>query len=110
MGLTSLFGLVDCAKAQIGKQVINLDNLDYNLGVAAIMASLLDTAQQKIEVQYKIDTLKFYNTETDELFSPLVAYRNKGGSERTEATFQGFDFTGLSMVTTGQGTLVQVKG
>lgn len=110
MGLTSLFGLIGCAKAQIGKQVINLDKLDYNLDVAAMMSSFLDTTQQKIEVRYKIDTLRFYNTETDEQFPPLVAYRNKGGSERTEATFRGFDFTDLGMVTTEQGTLVQVKG
>lgn len=110
MGVTSLFGLVGCAKAQIGKLVFNLDNPDYGLNVAAIMSSLLDTTQQKIEARYKVDTLKFYNTETDELFPPLVAYRNKGGSKRTEATFRGFNFTELGMVTTEQGTLVQVKG
>lgn len=110
MGVTSLFGLVGCAKAQIGKLVFNLDNPDYGLNVAAMMSSLLDTTQQKIEARYKVDTLKFYNTETDEPFPPLVAYRNKGGSKRTEATFRGFDFTELGMVTTEQGTLVQVKG
>ena len=110
MGVTSLFGLVGCAKAQIGKLVFNLDNPDYGLNVAAMMSSLLDTTQQKIEARYKVDTLKFYNTETDEPFPPLVAYRNKGGSKRTEATFRGFNFTELGMVTTEQGTLVQVKG
>lgn len=110
MGLTSLFSFVGCAKAQIGKPVFNLDNPDYNLNVAAKMSSLLDTTQQQIEVRYKIDTLKFYNTETDELFPLLMAYRNKGGSGRMEAAFRGFDFTDLSMVTTEQGTLVQVKG
>ena len=103
MGVTSLFGLVGCAKAQIGKLVFNLDNPDYGLNVAAMMSSLLDTTQQKIEARYKVDTLKFYNTETDEPFPPLVAYRNKGGSKRTEATFRGFDFTDLGMVTTEQG-------
>lgn len=110
MGVTSLFGLVGCAKAQIGKPVFNLDNPDYGLNVAAMMSSLLDTTQQKIEARYKVDTLKFYNTETDEPFPPLVAYRNKGGSKRTEATFRGFNFTELGMVTTEQGALVQVKG
>ncbi|MCS3314454.1 hypothetical protein NXX38_22455 [Bacteroides sp. BFG-637] len=88
-GVTSLFGLVGCTKAQVGKPVFNLDNPDYGLNVAAMMSSLLDTTQQKIEARYKVDTLKFYNTETDELFPPLVAYRNKGGSKRTEATFRG---------------------
>lgn len=72
MGVTSLFGLVGCAKAQIGKLVFNLDNPDYGLNVAAIMSSLLDTTQQKIEARYKVDTLKFSQfTETDELFPAL---------------------------------------
>lgn len=78
MGVTSLFGLVGCAKAQIGKLVFNLDNPDYGLNVAAMMSSLLDTTQQKIEARYKVDTLKFYNTETDEPFSAFGGLQKQG--------------------------------
>lgn len=119
MGLAGVSGLVGCTKAQIGKQVIDLDNLDYNLDAAYYYAPAIDesemdtylndTTEREFEVYYRKDTLRYYNTETDKLYPPLVVYRNKGGDIFAEATFCEYEFKSLSMVTTEQGKLVQVE-
>lgn len=45
MGLVNMFGLGGCANAQIGKQVLNLDDLDYGIDVVAIMLRLWKRAK-----------------------------------------------------------------
>lgn len=119
MGLSSMFGLIGCTKAQIGKQTINLDNLNYNsIDAAYYYAEALDynkidlndTTKREFTVYYKKDTLRYYNTETDELYPPLVAYLNRGGNVIREATFCGEDFKQLDMFTTEEGNLVLVNG
>ncbi|MHC8416126.1 hypothetical protein [Bacteroides hominis] len=118
MGLLSMFGLGSCANAEIGKQVIDLDNLNYNLDAAHYYAmamdihkiDLNDTAKREIIVFYKKDTLKYYNTESDELYPSLIYYNRTGGETIKEGTFCGFDFTGLNMGTTMDGQLAIVTG
>lgn len=120
MGLISISGLGSCARAQIGKQVIDLENLNYNLDAAHYYSTAIDedkaasmtfdTTKQEIEIYYKKDTLKYYNTETDELYPPLVVYRHLYGDIIVQGTFCGYNFVQLDMVTTEENKLVQVKG
>lgn len=120
IGLTGILGLGSCTRAQIGKQIIDLDNLNYDLDAAYYYSTAIDEDQtdsmtfagtkQEIEIHYRKDTLKYYNTETDELYPPLVVYRHLYGDMIVQGTFCGYDFMQLDMVTTEENKLVQVKG
>lgn len=119
--LISTMGLSGCTKSQpqIGRQVLDLGNPDYNMDVAYYFAEATDwndtslcndTTEREIEVYYQKDTLKYYNTKTDKLYPPLTVYKNAGGNVFKEATFCGQDFYQLDMVATEHGNLVQIKG
>lgn len=113
MGLMSMFGLGGCANAQIGKQVLNLDDLDYGLDVAHYYAPAMeesrDTAEEQMTFYVDRDTVKYYDTETDKLLPVLIAYRYRGGIVLEQATFCGHGFTNVSMATTEDGHLIMVQ-
>lgn len=112
-GIFSVFG--NCAHAQLGKQVIDMDNPDYNLDVAHYFSESInvDNPEQgngSTGVYYKKDTLMSMRTKTEEPRPVLVFYMNEGGSIYKEATFCGFDFGKLDMTTTAQGKLIGIDG
>lgn len=112
-GIFSVFG--NSAHAQLGKQVINMDNPDYNLDVAHYFSESInvDNPEQgnsSTGVYYKKDTLMSMRTKTEEPHPVLVFYINEGGSVYKEATFCGFDFGKLDMTTTAQGKLIGIDG
>lgn len=113
MGLTGLLSLGSCAEAQIGKQVLNLDDLDYGLDAvhyyAPAMERSKDTAEELMTFYVDRDTVKYYDTETDKLLPVLIAYRYRGGSVMEQATFCGHGFTDVSMATTEDGHLMMVE-
>lgn len=84
MGLTGFLSLGCCAEAQIGKQVLNLDDLDYGLDAvhyyAPAMEGSKDTAEELMTFYVDRDTVKYYDTETDKLLPVLIAYRYRGGT------------------------------
>ena len=45
MGLVNMFGLGGCANAQIGKQVLNLDDLDYGIDVVRYYAPAMEESK-----------------------------------------------------------------
>lgn len=116
IGLTGIFSFSgNSAHAQLGKQVIDLDNPDYNLDVAHYFSESVnvDNPEQgnsSTGVYYKKDTLMSMRTKTEEPRPVLVFYMNEGGSVYKEATFCGFDFGKLDMTTTAQGKLIGIDG
>lgn len=116
IGLTGIFSLSgNSAHAQLGKQVIDMDNPDYNLDVAHYFSESVnvDNPEQgnsSTGVYYKKDTLMSMRTKTEEPRPVLVFYMNEGGSVYKEATFCGFDFGKLDMTTTAQGKLIGIDG
>lgn len=116
IGLAGIFSLSgNSAHAQLGKQVIDMDNPDYNLDVAHYFSESVnvDNPEQGISstgVYYKKDTLMSMRTKTEEPRPVLVFYMNEGGSVYKEATFCGFDFGKLDMTTTAQGKLIGIDG
>lgn len=112
-GIFSVFG--NCAHAQLGKQVIDMDNPDYNLDVAHYFSESINVnnpvqGNSSTGVYYKKDTLMSMRTKTAEPRPVLVFYMNEGGSVYREATFCGFDFGKLDMTTTAQGKLIAIDG
>lgn len=116
IGLTGIFSLSgNSAYAQLGKQVIDMDNPDYNLDVAHYFSESInvDNPEQgngSTGVYYKKDTLMSMRTKTEEPRPVLVFYMNEGGSVYKEATFCGFDFGKLDMTITAQGKLIGIDG
>lgn len=116
IGLTGIFSISgNSAHAQLGKQVIDMDNPDYNLDVAHYFSESVnvDNPEQgnsSTGVYYKKDTLMSMRTKTEEPRPVLVFYMNEGGSVYKEATFCGFDFGKLDMTTTAQGKLIGIDG
>lgn len=47
MGLVNMFGLGGCANAQIGKQVLNLDDLDYGIDVVRYYAPAMEESKDR---------------------------------------------------------------
>jgi hypothetical protein len=114
IGLTGIFSLFgNSAHAQLGKQVINMDNPDYNLDVAYYFSESIDVdnpehGNSSTGVYYKKSTLMSMPTKTEEPHLVMVYYKNEGGSVYKEATFCGFDFGKLDMTTTAQGKLIAI--
>lgn len=113
MGLMSMFGLGGCANAQIGEQVLNLDELDYSLDATHYYAPAMERSEDTSEKQMKYyvdrDTVKYYDKETDKLLPVLIAYRYRGGILMEQATFCGHGFTDVSMATTQDGHLMMME-
>lgn len=111
MGLVNMFGLGGCANAQIGKQVLNLDDLDYGIDVVRYYAPAMEESKDTVEEHYYVnrDTVKFYDTETDKLLPVLIAYRHLAGVVKEQATFCGHSFTNVSMATMEDGHLIMVQ-
>lgn len=116
IGLTGIFSLFgNSAHAQLGKQVIDMDNPDYNLDVAHYFSESIDVdnpeqGNSSTGVYYKKGKLMSMRTKTAEPRPVLVFYMNEGGSVYKEATFCGFDFGKLDMTTTAQGKLIAIDG
>lgn len=116
IGLTSIFSLFgNSVHAQLGKQVIDMDNPDYNLDVAHYFSESIDVdnpehGNSSTGVYYKKGKLMSMRTKTEEPRPVLVFYTNEGGSVYKEATFCGFDFVKLDMTTTAQGKLIAIDG
>lgn len=114
IGLTGIFSLFgNSAHAQLGKQVIDMDNPDYNLDVAHYFSESIDVdnpeqGNSSTGVYYKKGKLMSIRTKTAEPRPVLVFYTNEGGSVYKEATFCGFDFGKLDMTTTAQGKLIAI--
>lgn len=116
IGLTGIFSLSgNSAHAQLGKQVIDMDNPDYNLDAAHYFSESIDVdnpeqGNSNTGVYYKKGKLMSMRTKTAEPRPVIVFYTNEGGSVYKEATFCGFDFGKLDMTTTAQGRLIAIDG
>lgn len=116
MGLISIFSLFgNSVYAQLGKQVIDMDNPDYNLDVAHYFSESIDVdnpeqGNNSTGVYYKKGKLMSMRTKIEEPRPVLVFYTNEGGHVYKEATFCGFDFGKLDMTTTAQGKLIAIDG
>lgn len=116
IGLTSIFSLFgNSVHAQLGKQVIDMNNPDYNLDVAQYFSESIDVdnpeqGNSSTGVYYKKGKLMSMRTKTEEPRPVLMFYTNEGGTVYKEATFCGFDFGKLDMTTTAQGKLIAIDG
>ena len=107
--LTGLLGLGNCAKAQSGKQIIDLDCPDYSLDVAHFYSESLGADHSAVgecgtEAGYRRDTI---NTLGDNPRPVIVFYRPQNDSLYKEATFFGLDFGKLEMAVNMQGRLIR---
>ena len=116
ISLIGFFSLLEnSAHAQLGKQVIDLDNPDYNLDVAHYFSESIDVDNPKhgnsnTGVYYKKSTLMSMRTKPEESRLVWIFYKNEGGTVYKEATFCGFDFGKLNMTTNAQGKLIAIDG
>lgn len=107
--LTGLLGLGNCAKAQSGKQIIDLDCPDYSLDVAHFYSESLGADHSAVgecgtEAGYRRDTI---NTLGDNPRPVIVFYRPQNDFLYKEATFFGLDFGKLEMAINMQGRLIR---
>lgn len=111
--LTGMLGLGSCAKAQQGKQVIDLDNPDYNLDVAHYYSESTDVCNSSVGkgstgVSYEKDTIMTYGENPRPMM--VFFYNKESGPLYKEATLCGFEFGKLDMAVNMQGKLIHIRG